>query len=132
MKGQMSIEFLIIIGICLSLLVIFMPVFINLFDKVIFSLEIYNGTKFMSEMNSKINTLSALSNESYFTIRGPAIKDYNLSCKGDELILIIKYGSSLKDLKKKISLNCETQYLISNQNNIVLKKLDDKLLMILE
>jgi hypothetical protein len=128
----MSIEFLIIIGICLSLLVIFMPVFINLFDKVIFSLEIYNGTKFMSEMNSKINTLSALSNESYFTIRGPAIKDYNLSCKGDELILIIKYGSSLKDLKKKISLNCETQYLISNQNNIVLKKLDDKLLMILE
>jgi uncharacterized protein (UPF0333 family) len=132
-KGQISLEFLIIITIMISILVLFMPIFVKVYNATLLSLDVYNAKNFISNFSTKVENLNVLENESYFTISIKPISNYEIKCNESKLSIKSFLGDDKnfeKILETELALDCDYENIIADKLTLkIIKKSENEIII---
>jgi hypothetical protein len=123
-KGQISLEFLVVLFAMIAILVIFMPVFAKLFNSSLLMIDVYNCSKKIHEFRANVSLLNTLENESSFEMFFDFLYPVILECKNKEVRFIISANTLEKELFLPLDLDCDFSEIVNNKN-ILVKKNDD-------
>lgn len=121
-KGQISLEFLIVLFVMIAILLIFMPVFSKLQGSLLLALDVYNASKSLQEFQTNVSMLNTLENGSSFTFEQNYIFDANFNCDNNVLTIGLANNYQSKSLSKELALNCNFLTIIDKKVVLLITK----------
>jgi len=106
-KGQISLEFLVLLVAMIAILIVFMPVFGKLQKSVLFALDVYSASSKLNEFKSNVSMLNTLDMGSSFEFDYKFINSVKFECKNNKVNFIISNSDLNKALSLDLSLNCD-------------------------
>jgi len=103
-KGQISLEFLIVLLTMVVLLIMFLPSLGKLHKSSLLALDVYNATTYLNKLDVSLATLNALDVGSSFSIKMNFVYDSDFFCKDN------KFGFNLNNSLKQKTLFLETSF----------------------
>lgn len=123
-KGQISLEFLVVLFAMIAMLVIFMPVFAKLFNSSLLMIDVYNVSKKIHEFRANVSLLNTLEDNSSFEMSFDFLYPVTLECKNKEIKFRIMANTLEKELFLPIDLDCDFSEIVNNKT-ILIKKNED-------
>ena len=125
MKGQISMEFLIILAVSIALLLMFMPIYSKVYNSIHLNVDKYVAKKNANDIITKIKILNGMENGSFFTFTVSPTTEYNLICVNKEFSLNYKEVEKPIKLSYKLPINCNGNLNIKNAQQIRLTKINN-------
>ena len=131
-NGQLSLEYLIVLGAFLSMLLLFMPLLTKTYHTGIFGLEAVKAEKFANTFKNRVSELSILGEGSKYRLTVSPVLEWKLSLQKNKLTIIIKSTEletekSIETEIKNISNNFTK--IIYNDTVILLENKNEKILV---
>tara|TARA_Y100000310_G_C20702563_1_gene831297 strand:+ start:9429 stop:9824 length:396 start_codon:yes stop_codon:yes gene_type:complete len=127
-KGQLSIEFLLLLVAVLAFLSVFTSAFSDLEQSSLFAIDVQNAKRFVNELNNSAKTLSLLGegSEKYFSYK--IITEWELSNSPAVLTIYSESGKNISlQISESIFLKSSKKF--KNKLNLVLRKENGKLIL---
>gem|GEM_PF-4123679 len=126
-RGQISLEFLVVICITFALLILFMPIYTKIYDNSLLSLDYFQATKFANEFEKNTALLNTMSDDSYFIQRFDPLNKIELQCSDRNFSLMVIRKSLSKNISRVLPAECDgslqiesyTEIKISKENKII-------------
>lgn len=106
-KGQISLEFLVVLVAMIAILIVFMPVFSKLQKSVLLALDVYSASSKLNEFKTNVSMLNTLETGSSFIFEYKFINGVQFECKDDTVKFILANSVQAKELYLDIILNCD-------------------------
>ena len=120
-KGQISLEFLVVLFAMIAILVIFMPVFAKLFNSSLLMIDVYNASKKIHEFRANVSLLNTLENNSSFDMSFDFLYPVTLECNDKKVKFIISSNTLQKELFLPLDLDCNFSENVNNKTILVKK-----------
>ncbi len=127
-KGQISLEFLIVVLAMVSILIIFMPVFVKLMNALLLTIDTYNASKYLQEFQTNVNTLNTLDSGSSFKFELDFIKTAKLICHNNIIKIELNHKNN-KILERELSLNCDFDLEINKKISFLITKSEEYIVL---
>lgn len=107
--GQVSLEFLILLAVLLSVLGLMIPVFQVVYERSIFALDVVFAQRFCDSFQQKASELALFGSNARFVVRASPLENWALSVEGNELWLEVETDSGLsKEFLRDLPLSAES------------------------
>jgi len=130
MKGQMSLEFLVIVAVSISILLIFMPVFGKAYNSVTYALDLYQASGLIEQIDEDISILNTLNVGSFFTIKSNPMYSYLILCKKNDITITIASDFKKKTLSRTTNMNLDCNEAFSSQTLLKIEKSTENMIKI--
>ena len=104
-KGQLSLEYLILLGAFLSFLLFLLPHINTVYRLGIFSSDVRNAENFLYRFSTSVNSLSILGEDSEQRIDAKIFTTWEIYAQGNELVVVVKSTKLGKTKKLSVELN---------------------------
>ena len=125
-KGQISLEFLVVLFAMLAILLVFMPVFSKLYSAVLLAVDTYNASNSLQELKTNVSMLSTLEQGSSFTFDLKFIHNVDFICQNRTMEFDIYSNLKTKKLSSKIQLNCNFHFNLKGKETFMANKISTK------
>ena len=98
-RGQVSLEYLIVVGAFLAMLLVFMPLLVQTHHTGLFGIDAVKAEKFTQDFKSAVDELNILGNGSRTKLTANPVDEWSLQISGNKLILTVK-STELERIKK--------------------------------
>jgi uncharacterized protein (UPF0333 family) len=106
-KGQISLEFLVVLVAMIAILIVFMPVFSKLQKSVLLALDVYNASSKLNEFKTNVSMLNTLEQGSSFVFEYRFINNVQFQCKNNIVKFILANSVQSKEISLDLALNCD-------------------------
>lgn len=104
-KGQLSLEYMILLAAFFSALLIFMPLLINIQSLGIFAEDVKSAELFLSNIKNSADALLLFGNGSKKSLESPILTSWTISSSQNKLFLKVKSTEPPKEKLLEIELN---------------------------
>jgi len=122
-KGQISLEFLVVLFAMIAILLVFMPVFSKLYKSVLLAVDVYNASNSLQEFKTNVSMLNTLEGGSSFVLELNFVNSVNFSCKDNIVQFIIDGAIRIKSLNIQIALNCDFESGLIKKSSYLITKI---------